>query len=245
MPTIDTMSWRSPNHSPRNGMDIDMLVLHATVGKAKSALEWLVNPAPDGDPKLRVSTHYLIDKQGTIYQLVSDALAAWHAGVSSWHGEGHINERSIGIELENKNDGKDPYPPAQIQALIWLARTKVQQYAIPQHNVVRHMDVAPGRKSDPAGFPFAEFVTTVYGKPPASDEQRYIYKVPWYIRWKRANVRREPTTKAPIVGYLYHNDIVRGVLEKGEPYDGDDRWVRLTIRRGYVWYGNLERVSDA
>lgn len=218
-----------------------MLVLHATVGKAKSALEWLVNEQL-ADPRKRVSIHYLIDKLGTVYQLVPDELAAWHAGVSSWHGEGHINERSIGIELENANDGKDPYPPAQIHALLELSREKVRQYGILRHNVVRHLDIAPGRKTDPAGFPWQTYLDAVFGQAPPSDLRRYIYKAPWYARWKRANIRREAKTSAAIVGYLYHGDTVSGFLLQGERYSGDDRWVRLSVRRGYVWYGNLEQV---
>ncbi len=130
-----------------------MLVIHATAGTARSALAWLIAPSS------RVSTHYLIDKSGHIYQLVDDDEAAWHAGVARWNGETAINEISLGIELENANDDKDPYPPAQYLALIELARAKVTQYHISIDNVVRHLDVAvpKGRKTDPAGFQWVQF----------------------------------------------------------------------------------------
>lgn len=158
-PAIDSTTHRSPNHSPRFDRAITMLLLHATAGSARSALAWLCNPLPDGDPKKRVSTHYLIDKSGHIYQLVPDEQAAWHAGRAAWNGETAINELSLGIELENANDGKDPYPPAQYSALLELARMKVAQHHINIDNVVRHLDVAvpKGRKSDPAGFPWVQF----------------------------------------------------------------------------------------
>jgi N-acetylmuramoyl-L-alanine amidase len=151
-------SHQSPNHAARDGHAISMLVLHATVGSARSALAWLTNPAA------RVSAHYLIDKGGRIYQLVADERAAWHAGRASWQNETAINEMSLGIELENANNGRDPYPEAQLAALVELARAKVTQYAIAPHMVTRHVDVAlpRGRKSDPAGFPWQAFLAQLF-----------------------------------------------------------------------------------
>lgn len=151
--TIDSTSYRSPNHSPRHGHPITMLVLHATAGSARSALSWLCSPAS------KVSASYLIDKSGRVYQLVADSEAAWHAGVARWNGETAINEVSLGVELENANDGKEPYPPAQYAALLELSRMKVAEYHIALDNVVRHLDIAlpKGRKTDPAGFPWAQF----------------------------------------------------------------------------------------
>src|SRR5688572_29247709 len=115
---------RSPNYSPRGTQAISMIVLHATAGSARGALAWLTNPAA------RVSAHYPIEKSGRIYHLVPDECAAWHAGRASWRGQTAINELSIGIELENANDGRDPYPPEQIEALLELAREKVARYRI-------------------------------------------------------------------------------------------------------------------
>ncbi len=151
-------SYRSPNYGSRGGRSISMVVLHATVGSARSALAWLTNPAA------RVSAHYVIDKLGKVYHLVDDQYAAWHAGRAVWHGETAINEISLGIELENANDGHDPYPSEQIDALALLVQEKVTTYKIVPGMVVRHIDVAlpHGRKSDPAGFPFAAFLARVF-----------------------------------------------------------------------------------
>jgi N-acetylmuramoyl-L-alanine amidase len=137
-----------------------MIVLHATVGSARSALAWLTNPAA------RVSSNYLIEKSGHIYQLVPDEYAAWHAGRASWHGETAVNELSLGIELENANNGRDPYPPEQLDALLELAHEKVAQYQIAPDMVTRHLDVAVphGRKSDPAGFPWTEFMGQLFSQ---------------------------------------------------------------------------------
>jgi N-acetylmuramoyl-L-alanine amidase len=161
---------RSPNYSPRGGQSISMIVLHATVGSARSALAWLTNPAA------RVSAHYLIDKSGHIYQLVADEYCAWHAGRASWHGQTAINEISLGIELENVNDGHDVYPPEQIDALQQLIKAKVTQYRIAPDMITRHMDIAMprGRKTDPAGFPWAEFIGRLFPQvtPPDSRTPR-------------------------------------------------------------------------
>lgn len=159
---------RSPNYSSRKGRPITMLVLHATAGSARSALAWLTNATA------RVSAHYLIDKSGHIYQLVGDEFAAWHAGNAHWKGETAINELSIGIELENANNGRDLYPSAQIAALLELSHEKVAQYHIAPDMVVRHKDIAVprGRKSDPAGFPWAEFLAQLFPQAPTPPPER-------------------------------------------------------------------------
>jgi N-acetyl-anhydromuramyl-L-alanine amidase AmpD len=166
-PLLIDQAVRSPNYSLRGGHSISMIVLHATVGSARSALAWLTNPAP------RVSAHYLIDKSGHIYQLVADEYCAWHAGRASWHDQTAINELSLGIELENANDGRDVYPPAQIGALQQLVQAKVTQYRIAPDMITRHMDIAVprGRKTDPAGFPWVEFIGQLFPQVPPPDNR--------------------------------------------------------------------------
>lgn len=147
---IDATSYISPNHSTRH-KPLSGVVIHATAGGTRSSLEWLC------DPRNRVSSHYVIDPSGQIYQLVADDQSAWHAGKSAWHDltfEGSVNDATLGIELVNSNSGSDPYETEQINALTWLVEWKARQYAIKRENIVRHLDVAvpKGRKTDPAGF---------------------------------------------------------------------------------------------
>ncbi len=166
----------SPNKSPRNGTAISMLVLHATVGSYDSSLTWLRNPAS------KVSSHYLIRKDGHITQLLVDDLAAWHAGRSTWRGltSAEIQECSLGIELENDNDGIDPYPAGQLFSCRELCMAKITAYSIPRLNVVRHLDIAipPKRKTDPAppAFPWPQFADSLYAplpRPPLPNPMRY------------------------------------------------------------------------
>jgi N-acetylmuramoyl-L-alanine amidase len=103
------------------------------------------------DPAARVSAHYCIDEDGTIYRLVPEERRAWHAGVSFWAGACDINARSIGIEMVNPGHtcGYQPFPDEQMRALEGLAHGILARHPIPSHRVLGHSDVAPARKIDP------------------------------------------------------------------------------------------------
>ena len=135
----------SPNHDARNGA-VDMIVLHYTGMKdCAGALDQLCNPTS------KVSAHYLIDEDGTIYALVDEARRAWHAGVASWHGETDINGCSIGIELVNPGHefGYRAFPDPQMKTLEHLCADLVERYDISAARVLGHADIAPARKQDP------------------------------------------------------------------------------------------------
>ena len=78
----------SPNHDPRTGGPIDILVMHYT--GMRTAEEALVRLC---DPDAKVSAHYTVDCDGTVYAHVPEKLRAWQAGVSSWGGATDINSR--------------------------------------------------------------------------------------------------------------------------------------------------------
>ncbi len=139
----------SPNHDTRGGQAIDILLLHYTgMPSGAEALERLCDP--DAEPG-RVSAHYCIDEDGTIYRLVAEEGRAWHAGVASWAGATNINARSIGIELINPGHefGYRPFPEAQMLSLIALSNDILARHPIPARRVLGHSDVAPLRKEDP------------------------------------------------------------------------------------------------
>lgn len=139
--------YSSPNYNVRaEGKSINMVIIHYTdMISAEAAFERLC------DPESKVSAHYLIDKDGQIYQLVDDTHRAWHAGVSSWDGETDINSCSLGIELDNlgHTHGPESFSNGQIQALLSLLAELVNRYKIPPQRILGHSDVAPGRKIDP------------------------------------------------------------------------------------------------
>ena len=120
---------------------IDMLVLHCESYPVQKALDVFT--------KRKVSSHYIIDEDGEVWQLVGESHRAWHAGVSSWQGKTDINSRSIGIELVSPTLGQKNYPAKQREALIELVQKLVKKYKIKPQNIVGHSDVAPTRKADP------------------------------------------------------------------------------------------------
>lgn len=136
----------SPNHEPRVGGNIDMLVLHYTgMSGAEAAKTRLC------DPDAKVSSHYVVEEDGNIVQLVAEDRRAWHAGKSFWAGETDINSRSIGIEIVNGGHdfGLPDFPACQIEAVVRLCRDIRSRWTIPQSRVLAHSDIAPARKSDP------------------------------------------------------------------------------------------------
>jgi N-acetylmuramoyl-L-alanine amidase len=137
----------SPNFDARPAKTpTDTLVLHYTgMPSAAAALARLTDEAA------KVSAHYLIDEDGTLYRLVDEDKRAWHAGRSSWRGESDINGRSIGIELVNPGHefGYRPFSKPQMGCLIELCRDLVRRHPIEPARVLGHSDVAPERKSDP------------------------------------------------------------------------------------------------
>ena len=97
---------------------------------------------------LRVSSHFLIRRDGEVVQFVPCNLRAWHAGVSSWQGRERCNDFSIGVELEGSDD--KAFEPAQYLMLNRLVAALKQRY--PLKAVVGHADISPGRKTDPGPF---------------------------------------------------------------------------------------------
>jgi N-acetylmuramoyl-L-alanine amidase len=89
--------WRpSPNFDERRPT---LVVIHHTGdGTAEEALRVLTDRARE------VSAHYMVGRDGTVWQLVDERRRAWHAGVSRWGGSAEVNSRSIGIELDNDGE---------------------------------------------------------------------------------------------------------------------------------------------
>lgn len=149
------ISTPTPNFQTDPTRTIKYLIIHSTGGTAKSCISWLTNP------EAKVSAHYLIDKAGAVYQFADEKLITWHAGKSSWGTDEGLNKFSIGIELENLNNGVDEYSIEQICVAVWLSKRICASHQIPIENVLRHLDIAPGRKSDPVNFPWTDFIESL------------------------------------------------------------------------------------
>ena len=119
----------SPNHSSRNGAKIDKVVLHCTEASLQSTLDHF-QTAGGNNP---VSAHYVIDRNGDIYQTVRDTDAAWHCMGT--------NSSTIGIEHVGRET--DAIAPEQAESSAALIRWLLEQYDIPRTNVFGH-DFTPG-----------------------------------------------------------------------------------------------------
>jgi ABC-type dipeptide/oligopeptide/nickel transport system ATPase component len=149
--------------SDKREQKIDLIVIHATGG-------------PDCNPKWsyrsgtlasiishfrqfkdRISIHYIVGRDGEIVKMVDENEIAYHTR--------GFNDRSIGIELINKGNAKDPYSDKQIKSLIALLRQILDRHQLNLDAIKGHYELDHGyivcngkkikAKQDPgANFPW-------------------------------------------------------------------------------------------
>lgn len=110
---------------------------------------------------LRVSAHFVVRRDGGLWQYVSCDQRAWHAGVSRFGSRERCNDFSVGIELEGCDELA--YEAAQYESLGALLGALLQSY--PVRAVAGHSDIAPGRKTDPGPHFDWNFVHRASGLP--------------------------------------------------------------------------------
>ncbi len=151
----------SPNYNFRPiGTEIDLIVIHnislppGEFGGPfinelfTNTLDSTAHPYFAEIADMKVSSHFLIRRDGMIIQYVPLYLRAWHAGQSSFLNRDNCNDFSIGIELE----GTDtiPYAEVQYEVLAELIAVLLKMYPkITRERIVGHSTVAPERKTDP------------------------------------------------------------------------------------------------
>lgn len=116
-----------------------ILLHHTGKGKGLNIVKYLCKKESG------VSAHYVVDVDGTIYQLAEDKKCTWHAGISAYQGKTGLNLYSIGIEVVS--DGHT-FTDQQREATRELVKSLMQTHKIPSSKIIRHKDVAPGRKRD-------------------------------------------------------------------------------------------------
>jgi N-acetylmuramoyl-L-alanine amidase len=125
------VTWNpSPNFASRNGTQIDTLVLHNTDGTLTSAINRFKDPAS------QVSAHYIVDRDGSVTQMVNDTDTAWHSGKKD------VNQRSIGIEVVAYSTATG-MTSGQEATLIALAQFVLDAYGIAVQRVFPHRDIKP------------------------------------------------------------------------------------------------------
>ena len=220
----------SPNFDERGDAAVDMLVLHYTgMTSGEAAMARLCDPAA------KVSAHYTIGEDGTVYAMVPESRRAWHAGLSCWAGARDINSRSIGIELVNPGHefGYRPFPAAQIDALIALGDAILARHPIAPWRVLGHSDVAPARKDDPGElFPWVSLaeagigfwaspgddpgdeavapLLTRYGYDPEAPLQKVVAAFQRHFRPARVDGTADRQTRTMLYGLVAAYDAQKG-----------------------------------
>ena len=118
----------TPNQGGR--LEPTMIVLHDTAGRLTkgSAVTWL------RDPKAKASAHVVVERDGSVTQLVAFDRVAWHAGQSSWRGRSGCNAFAVGIEIVNP--GKLTGTPKKATA--WFSESFGPEFGIVRAKTPAH-----------------------------------------------------------------------------------------------------------
>ena len=210
---LDITDRPSPNFDDRK-LPVSMIVLHYTgMPDAESALNRLTSP------EAKVSAHYFIDEDGTIYRLVDEEKRAWHAGKSRWRGIADVNSASVGIEIVNPGHefGYRNFPDEQIASLIPLLADIKARHGVSRGNVVAHSDIAPCRKEDPGElFPWEALAKRRLAMPSPTREliDPYWTDAAFHLALERFGYDVADTRKATIAFQRrFRPDLIDGIVD--------------------------------
>lgn len=220
--TIAPDIWKRPNEPETKWTTrrtpIKYIVIHTTGGTDSRG--WLSkwNRKVPTSGQNDVSIHYLVQRDGNIYQIAPDNTRAWHVGTCMMpEGETDGNGYSLGIEIEHLNE--PDYPEKQLNAVAELVHELMEKYKIPGKFVISHASCArPGpniRKVDPVNFNWTDFWDRLLkiDNPPSQSGAKYTAYSPLIntpIVDARAVAEKIATHKSPnytpddlrlIVGY--------------------------------------------
>ncbi len=142
-------------HSPREQREINAVILH-TINNPQAKDRFSLEAILAILREYQVSAHYLILREGAIYQLVEEEDLAWHAGHSRTPDAPQrtgVNAFSLGIEIANSEDSL--ITDRQYEALVWLIKDIESRHQI--KDIYGHKDIAPKRKTDPWNFDWERF----------------------------------------------------------------------------------------
>lgn len=159
--SIDSTSYRAHAKSmvPTSTNKDEYIVLHYTGGGEEGALQHLSSDTSN------VSAHYLIDKDGKVYQLADDNSVVYHAGNLDY------NHKSIGIEFEML-DGKDEMTDAQKEIGAKLVSQLQAKYKIPYDKIIAHKDVPNATHTDLTQKQYDTFVNYLKQNNPVATEEK-------------------------------------------------------------------------
>ena len=132
---------KTPNVSAGRVIKPTHVILHHTSGAYTGSVSWCM------DPVSKVSYHCIIARNGKRTVLALPSQRTWHAGVSSWQGRKDANNFALGLAWEGDTYQVPLSEDAILSAVEYLLPV-LDEYHIPLSNIIRHADIAPGRKDD-------------------------------------------------------------------------------------------------
>lgn len=215
----------------RAGAAIVAIIAHGTVGTDSRAYLSRGGDLPDGSDK-KVSIHALIQKPGDkIYRYVPDERGANHAGYGTmpppWSSV-NPNRCTLGFELENLQDGKDPYTNAQLLAMGWqINEWRRLHGSLP---IYRHTDIdPPPRKYDTVNLTVQQIEAWCV--------KAAAYYAPWdYKAGPYGAIAQQDRRPDAPAAKLY---------QPGEPFEGDGElngYVHDKTGIGFVPLGQVVRL---
>lgn len=153
LPIIDLRSQVNFGYRSTSNRNIDIIVVHSTYAICKDS--FLIDSVLNQFKQYKVCSHYIIGREGEIYLTVDEKDIAYHAGVSTLPDtkRTNLNGNSIGIEIINTPN--TPPTDSQYESLLHLIQDIQKRHNIKY--IVRHSDIAPGRKTDPWLFEWEVF----------------------------------------------------------------------------------------
>jgi N-acetyl-anhydromuramyl-L-alanine amidase AmpD len=250
---------RRRSYTP-GGCEPAAIVFHRTDGTSSHG--WLLGGGgrgADGEDR-RVSAHFLVRRDGHVYQYLDTRDSSWAQGIRpplgpklSEHTPGWARRRILSgespndfvVSVENEAAGTkarpQPLTRAQLEANKAIAAWACAEHDIPpdRAHIVGHYQLnLQNRRHCPWGnagalYPFDAVIAAVRGPRPAPGWRR--------VGVDAAHIRREPDRDSAPVGSLARGDVVEcDAVRAGEPVDGEPWWLRLEDGRGWVHAGLLE-----
>lgn len=135
-PQIIDYTANVPNKwAGRKGLPIEYICLHVAEGGKGGVKSWFENPASEA------SSHYLVNKDGSIWQFVKEGDTAWTNGrmnkpnladplIKKYQDKG-INPNNCGVTIETEGYHYEDLTPPQLAATAWLCADITRRHKLP------------------------------------------------------------------------------------------------------------------
>lgn len=135
---VDAIQLKTKVRSYGTMNSVENLVLHHTGGHGLGATIRTLESARDAEGT-QYATHYVVDRDGKVYQIRPDSDILYHIGSSKRNDV--VNQNSLGVEIIGKNSSD--FTPEQIVAVKSLSSQLKKKYGISSDRIFGHGEIAP------------------------------------------------------------------------------------------------------